>query len=979
MHIKHIIAACIAFMLASCGEQATVREEALELTTYPFSDPDPVPRTGNAFYPYFKFDGYAHQGEPQTWNTVVLENRHIRVTVVPSIGGKIWGAVEKSSGREFIYFNHAVKFRNISMRGPWTSGGVEFNFGIIGHAPTTASPVDYHTRRNGDGSVSCFVAAFDMVTGAWWQVEINLQPDKAFFTTSVTWRNTTPFLRPYYQWMNAAYRAADDLNFIFPGQYYIGHKGDVHSWPFDEKGRDLSRYATHAFGADKSMHVLGNCNDFYGAYYENDRFGSVHYSPFNDKSGMKIFLWGLSRSGMIWEDLLTDTDGQYVELQSGRLYNQAVTESNFTPFKQYAFEPYAVDTWTEYWYPVKETGGMVKAGDMGALNVTRSGDSLTLSFSPVQRIDDKLTVRAGEREVFHEHLSLDVMQTWRKTFALNGADGSLKVVLGDNRLVYSENPADNRLARPVTAPPDFDCNSAYGLSLLARQKMNENKYGEAENLLNRSLAIEPYAVGALWDLGLIHCRRGRYAEADSCARLILSVNAYDPDGNFLYGLANSRLGNSIDAVDGFKIAAFSPARRAAAYVCLAQETAKQQQWSQTLQYAGQSVAAGNSHGEARQLQALALRKTGKNGEAGRIIDLIERHEPLNHYARFEKYLLTKSEKDMRSFQEHIRCELPHETFMEMAGWYESMDCHDEALTLYALAEDYPVALYRSAFLLSRQGDGRHTELLQRAESLPVRMVFPFRTETVPALEWAVAHSDKWVNKYYLAVLYSFLGENEKATTLWEQCGDTPDDAVFYQARAQYRIGEDRLKDLLRAERLEKSWRTGLELVRHFQEEHRYDEMYGKAKEYFTDFPDNYVLGLKYAAAMLATKRYRECTGLLSSLNVLPDEGASEGRTVYRKAWLFCALDNIEKGNFSEALADLEQSKLWPENLGVGKPYDEDIDLSVENFITEYCNAKLNGAKPPRPPRFNTVQTDFNTAQTEALDDETVKEVIRICR
>ena len=900
----------------------------------------------------------------------MLENDYIRVTVIPAIGGKIWGAVEKSSGKEFIYFNHAVKFRNIAMRGPWTSGGVELNFGIIGHAPTTASPVDYLTRRNDDGSASCLVSAFDMITRTWWQVEVNLQPDKAFFTTSTVWRNTTPFPRPYYHWMNAGYRAADDLTFIFPGQYYIGHGGDVHSWPFDEEKRDLSRYAAHAFGGAKSMHVMGNYNDFYGAYYENDRFGSVHYSAFNDKLGMKIFLWGLSRSGMIWEDLLTDTDGQYVELQSGRLYNQAVTESGFTPFKQHAFAPCATDTWREYWYPVKETGGMVKANEAGALNVVRTGDGVTLSLSPVQRIDDELTVYAGEERIYSEHLSLDVLQTWQTTVALNAAGAALplKVVLGDERLVYSENPADNHLARPVMSPAGLDYQSACGLYLQGQQALNENRYGEAIRLLKQSLSIEPYALPALRDLGFIYCWRGRFAEADSCARLMLSVNAYDPDGNFLYGLVKSRLGKTVDAVDGFKTAALSPAWRPASYLCLAKESAKKQQWTQTLQYAGQSVASGGNAGEVRQLQTVALRKSGKSADARKHIALIEHEEPLNHYARFEKYLLTGSEDDEKAFLKYIRCELPHETFMEMAGWYESLNCIDEALKLYALAPDYPVALYRRAYLLSRQGDGRCDSLLREAESLPVKGVFPFRTETVPALEWAVGKSGKWVNRYYLAVLYAFLGEDEKASALWRQCADIPDEAVFYQARAQFRTGDGRLNDLLHAEGLEKSWRTGLALIRHYQETQQHEAMYEKAKEYAAAYPGNDLIGLKYAAAMLLQKKYRECTGYLATLNVLPNEGASEGRTVYRKAWLFCALENVQSGNYREALSDVEESKRWPEHLGVGKPYDEDIDLSVENFISAYCNAKVKGVKTPQ----------FVVTPT-AASDEIAREAMRVCR
>jgi hypothetical protein len=98
--------------------------------------------------------------------------------------------------------------------------------------------------------------------------------------------------------------------------------------------------------------------------------------------------------------------------------------------------------------------------------------------------------------------------------------------------------------------------------------------------------------------------------------------------------------------------------------------------------------------------------------------------------------------------------------------------------------------------------------------------------------------------------------------------------------------------------------------------------------------------------MLLNGKYRECADYLATLNVLPNEGASEGRTVYREAWLYCALQNVAAGNYHNALADVEQSKLWPEHLGVGKPFDEDIDLRTEDFITAYCNAKLNAQKPP---------------------------------
>lgn len=107
------------------------------------------------------------------------------------------------------------------------------------------------------------------------------------------------------------------------------------------------------------------------------------------------------------------------------------------------------------------------------------------------------------------------------------------------------------------------------------------------------------------------------------------------------------------------------------------------------------------------------------------------------------------------------------------------------------------------------------------------------------------------------------------------------------------------------------------LIRYYQEAKQYDKMYEKSKEYTALFPGNYELGLKYAAAMLSLKQYRECTDYLTHLNV-----------------------------YNAALSDIEKSKLWPENLGVGKPYDAAIDLRAEDFITAYCNAKISGKKPP---------------------------------
>ena len=96
----------------------TFSEGAMEMKTYPFCDPDPVPATAVKRYPYFRYDGTALEGSPAKWKTVTIENDAIRVIMLPEVGGKIWGATDKKTGRDFLFVNHVMKFRDIAMRGP---------------------------------------------------------------------------------------------------------------------------------------------------------------------------------------------------------------------------------------------------------------------------------------------------------------------------------------------------------------------------------------------------------------------------------------------------------------------------------------------------------------------------------------------------------------------------------------------------------------------------------------------------------------------------------------------------------------------------------------------------------------------------------------------------------------------------------------------------------------------------------------------
>ena len=334
----------------------SVSVETLRIKTYPFSDPDPVPATAETRYPYFRYDGASAVGEEKEWQTVVLENDRIRVRLLPQVGGKVWSATDKVTGRDFLYCNHVLKFRDIALRGPWVSGGIEFNFGLVGHAPSSATPVDWCARTNADGSVSCFVSSPEYATRTVWQVEVRLGEGADSFETRTTWFNGSGLPSPLYHWMNAAYPLKGNPEFVFPGSHAIGHAGEAlaRQWPADARGRKLDVYRNNAFGGHKSYHVLPGNNGFYAIWWPEQGFGSFHRSLPYEKFGRKVWLWALSREGGIWEDLLTDGDGQYTELQSGIGFNQPQGGNFRTPFKHPTFAPGATLRFAESWGPVRD-------------------------------------------------------------------------------------------------------------------------------------------------------------------------------------------------------------------------------------------------------------------------------------------------------------------------------------------------------------------------------------------------------------------------------------------------------------------------------------------------------------------------------------------------------------------------------------------------------------------------------------------------
>ncbi|MGB5555960.1 MAG: DUF5107 domain-containing protein, partial [Flavobacteriaceae bacterium] len=573
-----LLAVLLLFVFLSNAQSISIKEEIMSLDTYGFGKPNPVPiSTENPkIIPYHKFEAYEHKSQKRNWKVVTLENDFIKVFVLPEIGGKVWGAIEKSTGEEFLYKNEVIKFRNIAMRGPWTSGGIEFNFGIIGHHPSTATAVDYYTKTNIDGSVSCIVGNTDLPSNTKWTVEIRLEKDKAYFETNASWYNASPLTQSYYNWMTAAAVATYDLEFFIPGNAYVEHNGNAHSWPIDEEGRNLAMYKNNTFGTSKSYHIVGEYNDFFGGYYHDRQFGFGTWAPYEEMPGQKLWLWDLSRGGGIWEDLLTDSDGQYIEFQAGRLFDQ-YSEGAVNPISQVGFDPYVMDTWSEIWFPYKQIGGMVDASKEGVLNVKTENGQTFIGLNALQNLKSTILVKINGEVVLEDPLDLSPMDVYSKTLASSPGD-TLEVVVQHTELDYSTGTNTRLLKRPFYPDANLKVSTSEQLFQEGLEAIQFRAYDLAHEKLSALLQHDPSHRAGHVALAELEYRKTNYEIALEHCNTVLQMDTYDAGANYMAGITYRAMNDPLNALETLGWAARDIKYRSVAYAQMAEISLLEKKW-----------------------------------------------------------------------------------------------------------------------------------------------------------------------------------------------------------------------------------------------------------------------------------------------------------------------------------------------------------------------------------------------------------------
>jgi tetratricopeptide (TPR) repeat protein len=950
---------CGKFAALARGAEARAWEGTIELPTYVLGQEDPNPpfplAHGHRIYPYTMLDDLTDHQEVKTYRAIFLENEYLKAIILPDLGGRLYSLYDKINNREVFYRNKVVKYGLVALRGAWISGGVEFNI-PDGHTAITVSPVSSTFRQDPDGSATAMVGDVDRVTGMHWEVALKLRPGLARLEQQVTLFNCTPRANLYWYWANAAVPATDDMQFIYPMREAIPHmRGVVWSYPF-HNGVDYSWYKnvrepTSLFG--RQVH-----RNFFGAYYHQSDFGVVHVADFRQVPGKKVWTWGVAGDGLIWTGLLTDHDGPYNEIQSGRYQTQLNYE--FIP-------PRRVEKWTEYWYPVSGLGGgFVEATPEIAVNVRylpamgNEKAQAEVRVSPTVEISGaRVTVKLGPYVL--KEFAATALAPLRPTefgVKVDDLESARKNLVVDIAAADKTPLLEWSAAEPIDGNPDFiPASDAPAPKPLAPESMSveqlylsgveQEKDGDEAAALNTYRAVlqrDPGYVHALVKLAWGQYRAANFRSSEQFMARALARNGTDPEVHYAAGVVYRASQRFTLAQDAFWAAIHFGGPPAPAFAQLGEISIRLKKYGEAARLLRRALSYNPDDAVALSDLSVALRLSEKLKEASTTIDEALERMPLLPQARAEKWELAQTGSPSAASP---LASAPFgggdvENYLEAAAWYFRLDDFQSASTLLTSAKDTlapsaisPLVYYYLAALEQRQGHAeRASQSLQLAGKAPYAKVFPNRLADAQVLDEALQSSPLDSHAQYLLGNFLFAhGRYDAAARLWSQAlgegfeysvlmrnlglhawqvkKDLASAAGFYESAIRLAPGDYRLyvdlDDLY------------FRLNKTEAREKLFAQAPGAVLERDT---------VRVRRALLETQKrhYEQALELLTRHRFKPWEGGRMVREMYVLANVQMGRQALEAKKFSEAEKAFRRALEYPVGLGVGrpdKPHDEE--------------------------------------------------------
>lgn len=370
-------------------------EEPLVIDTYEPAEPDRYPLfldrrvyqgSSGRVYPIPFTDRIEAAARPRAWRAIHLENRWVRLVLLPELGGRIHVGYDKTRDYDFFYRNNVIKPALVGLAGPWVSGGVEFNWPQH-HRPATFLPVETRIERPGDGEVVVWHSDLDPLQRMRGMHGIRLRGDSSVIELDASLVNRTDVPQTFLWWANVAARSHERYQSFFPTdvRYVADHaRRAITAFPAADRpyyGVDYPALAAERPGADRidvysnipvptSYMITDTADDFFGGYDHDAGAGFVHWADRAIAPGKKQWTWGDGEVGHAWDRHLTDGDGPYVELMAGVFTDNQPDFSWLAPGETRRFR--------QYWYPIQDIGPAVQATLDAAIGLGADGTSARL-------------------------------------------------------------------------------------------------------------------------------------------------------------------------------------------------------------------------------------------------------------------------------------------------------------------------------------------------------------------------------------------------------------------------------------------------------------------------------------------------------------------------------------------------------------------------------------------------------------------------
>jgi tetratricopeptide (TPR) repeat protein len=788
------ILCALALTLTSVAPVPPVRvwQSTMQIPTYAEGAANPNPpfdlfSFGRFNYPYPIRDALTDRRESIAWRTLNLENEYLRLTVLPDLGGHIYSCLDKRTGREMFYANTAIKKALIGYRGAWAAFGVEFNF-PVSHNWMSMSPVDFATMEHPDGSGSIWVGNVDQVYGGQWRVELRLAPGRSVLEQKIDLYNTSRARHRYYWWNNGAVQVWDDSRLVYPTELMATHGFTrIQRWPVDEKGQDLSVIRNQADGP-VSLFTYGTREGFVGVYHPQTRSGTVHVASPSELPTHKVWSWGHDRDAADWRTALSDDDSAYVELQAGLFRNQ----------ETYAFlEPQETVSFSEYWLPVRDLGGITRANIDAVMHMERTTPThVRIALDVTRDVADAHVAIAGGTSGFDGRVSLSPRETWRweGDVATTGTPLRLEVTdaVGQPVISHTENQFDRTPAAAVQVAPQPSPRIPHGAldvdDILQRGETDELE-GRRQMAMSRyqaAITRYPDSVSLLKAAGRLAVSLG-WADAGTPASLesirwlerALASNTTDFEVQYYIGVALASAGRTAEARRLLESSQRFRTTAVPSSLELARLLARQDSADLAVRQLKQAESDSPRATVPPVVEAALLRLTGHLEEAREQARKVRVLDPTSSFARYELTRLNQPDDDL---WRHLAVDANR--VLDLVDQYLAIGAFDDALRL--LQRQYPpvaaplrepgavgpnesplVAYYRG-YVLEKTG-GNAAADFKAARSLSTRYVFPSRRSSYAVLNAALkADPSDGTARFLLGSLYLSSDLVEPAVESWQR-------------------------------------------------------------------------------------------------------------------------------------------------------------------------------------------------------------------